>query len=110
MHLNRLGRYGIELETFEDLCLSSIKDIPKSKGYIIIDEVGPMQLLSEDFKQELINVISEKSYVIGTIFYENHPWIDMFKNRDEVELVEITLDNRNKLPSQIVSSFITKNE
>ncbi len=107
--LNRLGRYGIELERFEELCISSIKDIPKSKNYIIIDEVGPMQLLSEDFKQELINIISDKNQVIGTVFYGNHPWIDKFKNQEEIELVEITFGNRDELPSQIVSRFASKN-
>ena len=101
----RLGKFGIELETFEELCLSSIKDISKEKNYLIIDEVGPMQMFSEEFKLLLIEVLSGAKSVIGTVFYDNHPWIDDFKLREEIKIVEITMENRDELPSQIVSGF-----
>jgi nucleoside-triphosphatase len=67
----RIGRYGIDIDAFEDLALNAIKDYYGSNKVIIIDEIGPMQLLSTKFKQEINNIMTGSNFVIGTIFYKN---------------------------------------
>lgn len=103
----RLGRYGVNLEVFGELCTSSIWNISNTTDYIIIDEVGPMQLFSEEFKSELINVLTGINPVIGTVYDGNHPWIDEFKSRMDIELIEITLENRDELPHQLIKNVMT---
>ncbi|QOR35180.1 AAA family ATPase [Clostridium sp. 'deep sea'] len=101
----RLSRYGLELDTFEELCISSITNLPNTDKLIIIDEVGPIQMFSESFKKTLIEVIKEPNPIIGTIFFKDHPWIDEFKNRAEVSLIEITFDNRDEIPKKLIEGF-----
>ncbi len=64
-----------------------------------------MQTYSESFKRQVIEVLSGPCTVIGTVFFDEHPWIDEFKLRDEVNIIEITKENRDKLPSEIVSAL-----
>ena len=107
----RISRYGVDLDTFERICLEELKNAlaGDSIKYIIIDEIGPMQLFSEEYKKLLIELLKSKKQVIGTIFMNPYEWLDDFKKQDGIELIEITFDNRDELPLQIVDK-VTKND
>lgn len=107
----RVSKYGVDLDTFEKLCLEELKNAISNKNikYIIIDEIGPMQLFSSEYKDLLINLLKSNKQVIGTIYMNNYEWLDDFKKKDGIELIEITLENRDKLPLQIVEK-VTKND
>ena len=100
----KVSKYGVNLNEFEELCLSEIKKamIDDEVKYLIIDEIGPMQLFSEEYKELLYKLLNSSKMVLGTIFYSSHDWLDKFKKEPNVNLIEITLDNRNTLPLEIV--------
>lgn len=100
----KISRYGVDLETFEKVCLKELKDAVNNEKikYIIIDEIGPMQLFSEEYKNLLIDLLKSNKQVIGTIFMNPYEWLDDFKKNKEIKLVEVTLENRDKLPLHIV--------
>ena len=107
----RISRYGVDLDTFERICLEELKNAITNDNikYIIIDEIGPMQLFSKEYKRLLIELLKSKKQVIGTIFMNPYEWLDDFKKKDGIELIEITFDNRDELPLQIVEK-VTKND
>jgi nucleoside-triphosphatase len=98
----RHSRYGVELDFFENEALPLIENADSSK-VIIIDEIGPMQMYSERFKHILLDYIdSNNKVVIGTIFYDSYEWIDDFKKNPNVELMEVTLENRDDIPKMVL--------
>ena len=97
-----VGKYGVNLEAFESVCLP---ELSHSTGIIFIDEIGPMQLHSKRFKDRLMELLNEDVIVIGTIYYESYPWVDEFKKMPQIELVEITLENRNDIPEDILAKL-----
>ena len=107
----KISRYGVDLDTFEKICLEELKSAITNNSikYIIIDEIGPMQLFSEEYKRLLIELLKSKKQVIGTIFMNPYEWLDDFKKKEGIELIEITFDNRDELPLQIVEK-VTKND
>ena len=107
----RISRYGVDLEEFERLCISELESAINNDKvkYIIIDEIGPMQLFSERYKELLMQLLDCKKPVIGTIFMNSYEWLDDFKKSDKVNLIEITFDNRDILPLQLVES-VSKND
>lgn len=107
----RISRYGVDLDTFEEICLNELKTAINNENikYIIIDEIGPMQLFSDEYKKMLVELLESKKEVIGTIFMNSYEWLDDFKKLDNVNLVEITFENRDELPLQIVEN-VTKND
>jgi nucleoside-triphosphatase len=94
----RIGRYGVHKEVFEELCLPCISDGMKSGKTLIIDEIGPMQMYSDKYKELLLHLADVNYPTIGTIFYNSYPWIDDLKVRKNIELIELTLENRDNVP------------
>lgn len=101
----KISKYGVDLDTFEKICLKEIERAISSDyiKYIIIDEIGPMQLFSEKYKKMLIDLTKFNKPVIGTIFYNPYEWLDDFKKNQNVKLVELNFENRNQMPLKIVS-------
>lgn len=97
-----VGKYGVNLEAFESVCLPELNH---SNGIIFIDEIGPMQLHSQRFKNRLMELLNEDVTVIGTIYYESYPWVDDFKKMPQIELVEVTLENRNDIPEVVLAKL-----
>ena len=108
---DRISRYGVDIETFEKLCISELENaITDDKvKYIVIDEIGPMQLFSHKYKNLLIQLLDCKKTVIGTIFMNSYDWLDDFKKKEHVELIEITLENRDEIPIQLVQRITKEN-
>jgi nucleoside-triphosphatase len=104
----KVGKYGVTLQALESIGLASIYDALASKQFIIIDEIGPMQLLSEKFKQTVIEVLDSPVPLIGTIFAGSHPWTDELKKRDSVKLYPLTIDNREMVPQALIENLIGK--
>ena len=89
----RIGKYGVNLEEFEKVALTELENIINTGGdkYVIIDEIGPMQLFSDKYKELLLKIVSTDRKIIGTAFYESYDWLDDFKKLDNVELIELAL-------------------
>lgn len=96
-----VGRYGVDLEAFEHIGIESIYDALKNKKYVIIDEIGPMQLYSEPFKHALLAVAESTKIVIGTIVFRPYEWADDFKLRKNVNTIKVTFDTRDHIPFEI---------
>ena len=100
----RVSRYGVDIDTFEQICVKELEEALEddSVSYIIIDEIGPMQLFSNRYKELLMKLVHSNKIVIGTIFQNSYEWLDDFKKEENIQLVEVTESNRDKLPLQIV--------
>lgn len=107
----KISKYYVDLEAFENLCLNELDNAIKDDNikYIIIDEIGPMQLFSETYKKMLLELLECNKPIIGTIFMNPYEWLDEFKKNKNIKLIDITFDNRDKLPLEIVD-LITKND
>jgi len=97
----RVGKYGVNLDVFENVGIKSIYDALKDKKYVIIDEIGPMQLFSEPFKCALLEAVKSSKTIIGTIVFRPYEWADDFKLRENVQLLELSMDNRDDVPSNV---------
>lgn len=107
----RISRYGVDLKTFENICLDELEEALSNDSikYLIIDEIGPMQLFSDKYKELLVRLLDCDKVIIGTVFMNSYEWLDDFKKRDGVNLVEITFDNRDSMPLKIVKE-VTKSD
>ena len=106
----RISEYGVDISFFEEFCITELQEAINNDKikYIIIDEIGPMQVLSMKYRELLISLLKSEKIVIGTIFLNPSEWLDDFKKMDGLELINMTLDNRNEIPLQIVD-MVTKN-
>ncbi len=94
-----IRRYGVSIENIESIAVPSIT--PVENNIIILDEIGKMECFSLAFKQAAINAIDASNIVIGTITLGGDDFIREIKKRKDMEICEVTLDNRDLLPDLI---------
>lgn len=98
----RIGRYGINLDCLESSGVAAIKQALDTNKLVVIDEIGPMELYSEQFKRTLMDVFKNSSPCLATIALRPHPWLDMLKQQEGVVLYTLTSDNRDTMIDTLV--------
>lgn len=96
-----VSRYGVDVEAIEKVGAKAIREATASDRVIIIDEIGKMELSCEAFKKTVSEAIESPGPVVATIMRGSHPWTDELKAREKAEVWEVTVDNRDVLPTEI---------
>jgi len=96
----RIRRYGVSIENIEAIAVPSIA--PVSGNVIILDEIGKMECFSEVFKKAAVDALDSPNIVIGTITLGGDDFIRTVKSREDIEMHEVTPENRDALPEVIL--------
>jgi len=103
----RIGKYRVNLNDLENVGVGAILNAIKNAEIIIIDEIGPMELLSKLFQEAVLKAINCDKPVIGTIhFRAKHPLITKLKSTSNIRIIEVNERNRNKLHEEIANLVI----
>jgi len=94
-----IRRYGVSIENIETIAVPSIE--PVNRNIIILDEIGKMECFSEVFKQAALKALDSPNIVIGTITFGGDDFIQGIKKRADIEILEVTAENRDALPKLI---------
>ncbi|UCD96645.1 MAG: NTPase [Candidatus Bathyarchaeota archaeon] len=98
----KLGKYRVNLQDLNSIGARSIKDAIFKADVVVVDEIGPMELFSDEFKDAVEEVLASQKPLIATIHYRMKvPMIQKLKSREDAHLVEISLENRDQLPTLI---------
>jgi nucleoside-triphosphatase len=100
-----VGKYGVDLECVEEIGTLAIKKGIKTGKMIIIDEIGKMETLSRRFRLAVLDALDSKSPVIATMLFKRQPFCDKIRARKDVEIVEVTEENRGKLSDLILEKI-----
>jgi nucleoside-triphosphatase len=73
---------------------------------VVIDEIGPMELLSTTFQQVVLEALESDTSLLATVVQRSTPFTDAFKRRPEVTLMEVRPDNREHLPGDILALLL----
>lgn len=95
-----IRRYGVSVENIETIAVPSIE--PADRNIIILDEIGKMECYSEIFKKTAVKALDSQNIVIGTITFGGDDFIKRIKTREDLEMHEVTPENRDSLPELIV--------
>ena len=98
----RVSRYGLDLESFNKVIIPAVRLALQQKEILVIDELGPMEFGSDEFQELLAEILASPKPLLGTIFLKPHPAIDAIKRRLDVELYQLTIDNRDAAPTEIL--------
>lgn len=96
----RIRRYGVSIENVDNLAVPSI--MPVDDQIIVIDEIGKMECFSKEFKLATVKALDSPNIVIGTITLGGTDFILEIKKRKDIEIIEVTEQNRNSLPENIL--------
>ena len=99
----RVGKYGVDIAILDELAVPALYQGIKEDGLIVIDEIGPMEILSPRFRQAVLDVLESPVSVLGTIVRRSIPFTDTLKARSNVELINVQLDNREQLVQDLIA-------
>jgi len=98
----RVSKYGVNLTDLESIGVAAIREAIAHKDYVVIDEIGKMELFSQAFKDAAWEAIHSHKPVLGTITLASHPWADSVKVLPQVTTIEVTPVNRARIAQQVL--------
>jgi nucleoside-triphosphatase len=97
----RVGKYGVDLPTFERIAIPALAAPPR--GVVVIDELGTMELASAAFRDAVSALLDGNASIVATVHVFPHPFTDALKRRPGVQMREVTRENRDALPARLVA-------
>ncbi len=99
----RIGRYGVDLSALEEVGVEAVQKALEERRFIIIDEIGPMELLSRAFIHAVEKVFSAPVDVLATVHLRSsHPLVKELKSRRDVVLHVINERNREQVLQELL--------
>jgi nucleoside-triphosphatase len=99
----RIGKYVVLVGELERVGVAAIRRALQSAQVVVIDEIGPMELLSQSFKQAVAGALNSPKPVVATIHVRarEDPFGRSVLSRKDVALLEVNLSNRERIPGEI---------
>jgi len=105
----QIGKYRVNLKDLVEIGVSAINRAATDStiSVIAIDELGPMELSSQEFKAAVEKAIEVGKPLIGTIHYKaRSTLIDRIRSRPDVRILEVTPDKRSYVKTTILNELL----
>ena len=99
-----IRRYGVSIANIESISVPAIT--PNGEQVIILDEIGKMECFSQKFIEAAEHALDSPNIVIGTITLGGSDFILQVKQRNDIEIIEVTSENRDHLPEVIIQKVL----
>jgi nucleoside-triphosphatase THEP1 len=92
----KVGKYGVNVPLFEKLVLPELeKAFTNPHLFVIIDEIGKMELLSTRFEKAFYKLLSLPNPLLATVGEISHSLVK--KIREEERVLRVTRENREDI-------------
>lgn len=103
----QVGKYRVNLEDLENIGAKAINYAVENCDVVAVDEVGPMEMFSEKFKDATRKALESTKLVITVVHWKaQDKLISDAKNMKEAETFTVTTENRDKLSEIIAEKAI----
>ncbi len=104
----QIGKYRVNLNDLETIVAKAILEAVENAEIIAIDEIGPMELFSERFRQAVKKALESNKTVIAVVHARaNDKLLQEAKSREDAEIFTVTTENRNELSEKIAAKVNT---
>jgi nucleoside-triphosphatase len=98
---HQLGKYGVDINALENVGIPALKLALQAKDIIVIDEIGSMEMMSERFRQTLLECLTSTKPVLATIRAASQPFSDQVKKFSDTQTIVLTKANFNQVKLQV---------
>lgn len=98
----KVGKYRVDLESFERVAIPALEKAIMDKSIIVIDEIGKMELFSAKFRELIRKILDSKKPLLCVIKEDGDAFTEEIKNRDDVSLITVNYENRAGLPAKVI--------
>lgn len=98
----RVGAFSVDLAAVNRVAVPAVKAAAESGKIVVVDEIGPMELLSPEFRSTIAAVFDDpRVTLVGTVVHRAHDFADALKARSRVRLLKVDTESREALPEKI---------
>ena len=98
----QVGKYHVNLQDLDNIAATAITEAVDRCEVVAIDEIGPMELFSQKFKQAVKQALESKKLVLAVVHAKaKDPLINAAKQRADAEIFTATLANRDMIVEEI---------
>jgi len=97
----RVGRYRVNLNDLAAVGVRALERAARDADLIVIDEVGPMELTSPDFRRSLRVCIDSGKPILAVVHEMKDPLIDELKGISGETTIVVGLENRDALVAEV---------
>jgi nucleoside-triphosphatase len=98
----RVSKYGVDVAVLDAVAESLLAPRAELQLYLV-DEIGKMECFSERFVSAMRNLLGSGQLVVATVAVKGGGFIAEAKRRPDVEIMEVTRANRDRVPEQIIT-------
>jgi len=103
----QVGRYRVNLEDLESIGVEAIANAVTSSDVIVIDEIGPMELHSQKFREAIMKAAEGPKLLVGVVHWKaTDVLITRMKTRNDAEVYLVTLENRENLYALVLKKAL----
>lgn len=103
----RVGKYRVDLDSFEKVAIPALEKAIKDKSIIVIDEIGKMELFSMKFRDVIRDIFDGTKSLLCVIKENGDPFTENIKKRKDVSVITVDYENRDSLPGKIIETLKT---
>ena len=100
---HRIGRYGVDLTALETIGVEAIQQATAELDLVVIDEIGPMELISDRFRRAVLTALESDRPMLGSIVQRPTPFTDRVKAIPSVRILRIHRGNRALIVNDVVN-------
>ncbi|MBC7114790.1 MAG: NTPase [Archaeoglobi archaeon] len=104
----KVGKYGVNVRNVDEMSRRAIERALNEADLIVIDEIAPMEVLSDVFRRYVLKALSSEKPLLAAVHEKSsRGFIGEIKGREDVLLFTLTADNRERLFSEILSALLS---
>ncbi|MEA3474966.1 MAG: NTPase [Candidatus Cloacimonadota bacterium] len=103
----RVGKYGVNVKAFEKIGIPAMERALHNADLIVIDEIGKMEMFSKEFCIILEKTFDSPKPVLATIKKIDCKLTAKLKSRNDVEIYDLTIDNRDEMVEIVVKRLLS---
>ena len=104
----RIGKYSVNLKALSSLAVRALEYARENSDLVVCDEIGPMELLSPDFRRAVRESVLESSKTSVCVVHKRYSdqLIEDLRNSQESVVIEVNYETRETIPGEVAEDVI----
>ncbi len=99
---HQVGKYSVDVAAIDASAATALA-VENDIELYLVDEIGKMECLSGVFIAAMNRLLASGKQVVATIAKKGGGYIEQIKQRGDIELWELTKENRDRMPEVVVA-------
>jgi nucleoside-triphosphatase len=97
----KVSKYGVDVSVMDRVGTTAVQDAIQNSAIIVIDEIGRMELTSNQFRNAVLKALDSPKVVLGTVPIKPTNFTDKIKKREYTKIIRLTRANFSEVETHI---------